>query len=102
MKEDIKIVTLNFLLKFYGDEGFTNLLNSDADISSLLNSIVLQEFNNRYENVTFVMKGDFIDYSVGGDFQFIKSEILQKVFLQLSDEKLLQLVMVANEKLNKG
>lgn len=103
MKDEIKILALNFLLDVYNETELSNLLNNDIQISSIISSIILEDFNtnNDIAAITPSINGDLISYSIGGNYQLSKTDVLTKVFLQLSDITLLKLVLAATEKLNK-
>jgi hypothetical protein len=101
MKENIKIVTLNYLLSIYTEEQLLILLNENVEINTLLNSIVLQNFNNEMSVIKFGIKEGFIDYTIGSNYQISLSETLTKIFLQLDDTTILGIMLSTKEKLNK-
>ena len=100
VKENIKLLTLDFLLKVYTEEEIIILLNENLEISELLNSMLLQEFNNSIPTVSFVIKEKgFIDYTIGSTYTALLPETLGKVFNQLNDGTLLRLMLSTIEKL---
>jgi hypothetical protein len=101
-KENIKLLTLDFLLKVYAQEELVILLNQNVEINELLNSMLLQDFNNSTPTVSFDIKETgFIDYTIGSTYTVLLPETLSKVFNQLDDKVLLKLMLSATEKLKK-
>ena len=101
-KENIKLLTLDFLLKVYTQEELVILLNENVEINELLNSMLLQDFNNSTPTVSFDIKeAGFIDYTIGSTYTALLPETLSKVFNQLDDKVLLKLMLSATEKLKK-
>jgi len=80
MKENIKLLTLEFLLKVYNEDELTVLMNTDEHISPLVNSLILQDFNNSVGSVTPSIKEGVIAYSIGGDYSLSTTELLIRVF----------------------
>ena len=100
VKDNIKLLTLDFLLKVYTEEEIIILLNDNLEINELLNSMLLQEFNNSIPTVSFAIKEKgFIDYTIGSTYTTLLPETLGKVFNQLNDTSLLRLMLSAIEKL---
>jgi hypothetical protein len=100
VKENIKLLTLDFLLKVYTEEEIILLLNDNLEINELLNSMLLQEFNNSIPTVSFAIKeAGFIDYTIGSTYTALLPETLAKVFNQLDEKVLLKLMLSSIEKL---
>lgn len=101
MKEDIRLLTLNYLLSVYSQEDFLILLNSNEEISEMLNIILLNDYNNYPPVVSFTIKEGSIDYIVGTNYKISLEQTLSKVFLQLEYSTLLKLMLSEIEKLRK-
>jgi len=101
MKDDIRLLTLNYLLNVYSQEDFLTLLNSNEEISEMLNVILLNDYNNYPPVVSFTIKEGSIDYMVGTNYKLSLEQTLNKVFLQLEYSTLLKLMLSEVEKLNK-
>lgn len=98
--ENTKTIILDLIIRTYSDEELSELINNNSEMTSIINSIILLDFNNNFDGVTKSVKGDAIEYTIGGDYQLMKLEILSKVFLQLSDKALLDILLKVIEKLN--
>lgn len=98
--ENTKTIILDLIIRTYSDEELSLLINNNSEMTSIINSIILLDFNNNFDSVTKSVKGDTIDYTIGGDYQLPKVEILSKVLLQLSDKALLDILLKVIEKLN--